>query len=98
MDTKVARDMLAGEGYSIDEFIDPLMTSIPGGICLRASDGNVVGAIGTSGRRPPAKDRDQEVAEVGARTFQEMQGKCNELDGVPLNNENGLCGADIVLR
>ena len=75
MDTKAARDELAGEGLSVDEFIDPLMTSIPGGICLRTGDGIVVGAIGTSGRRPPAKDRDQEVAEVGARVFQEFQGR-----------------------
>jgi uncharacterized protein GlcG (DUF336 family) len=74
MDTKAARTELAGEGLSIGEFIDPLMTTIPGGICLRTADGIVVGAIGTSGRRPPAKVRDQEVAEVGARAFQEMQG------------------------
>ena len=53
----------------INNFCDQRFTTIPGGVCLRAPDGTIIGAVGVSGRRRAEKPSDKELAEAGARAL-----------------------------
>ncbi len=58
------------DDLSTKDFVDPQFTTIPGGVALRAPDGAVIGAIGTSGRAPHVdKVTDLDVALAGARAL-----------------------------
>lgn len=53
------------------DFGDPRLTKIPGGVALRAPDGTLLGAIGTSGRAPHVDEvSDLDVALAGAEALQ----------------------------
>jgi uncharacterized protein GlcG (DUF336 family) len=52
------------------DFGDQRLTRIPGGVALRAPDGTLIGAIGTSGRAPHVdKVSDLDVALAGAKAL-----------------------------
>ncbi len=53
----------------ISNFCDPRLTRLPGGVCLRAPDGTIIGAIGVSGRRRGERPSDKELAEAGAKAL-----------------------------
>lgn len=70
MDTADVVAFLKAGGRVIGEFPDPRFTTVPGGICLRAPDSSVIGAIGAAGRAPNVeKVADQEVALAGAQAL-----------------------------
>jgi glc operon protein GlcG len=56
-------------GRKASDFLDPRFTAIEGGVCLKAADGAVIGAIGASGRSPMDKVRDHDLAEAGAKAL-----------------------------
>lgn len=68
-DTKVQRDICQSRGISLMpyEFSSTEHTEIPGGCVIKTSDGNVVGAIGVSGRSPQG---DEEMAQFGVKSFE----------------------------
>jgi len=68
-DTKVQREICQSRGISLMsyEFSSVEHTEIPGGCVIRTSDGNVVGAIGVSGRSPQG---DEEMAQMGVKAFE----------------------------
>ena len=72
MDTADLEKFLADDPSRLDttDFGDHRLTKIPGGVALRATDGTLIGAIGTSGRAPH-KDKvsDLEVALAGAKAL-----------------------------
>jgi len=70
-DTKEVREVFfTGEGKrDVAWFGDPRHAPIPGGVLLKAEDGTVVGAVGTSGRKP---EEDEEAARVGEQAYKEM--------------------------
>ena len=45
------------------------LTYVPGGVLIRAKDGSIVGATGTSGRPPTAQIGDDEIARIGAKAY-----------------------------
>lgn len=54
----------------LSDFPDPRYTTVEGGVCLRAPDGSVIGAIGTSGRVPNIdKYNDLDIALAGAEAL-----------------------------
>jgi uncharacterized protein GlcG (DUF336 family) len=72
MDTADLERFLADDPSRLGtgDFADPGLTKIPGGVALRAPDGILVGAIGTSGRVPHVdKVSDLEVALAGAKAL-----------------------------
>lgn len=52
-------------GMTVKDFVDPKYTPVPGGLCIRASDGTVIGAIGISGRTSEDKIGDVDLGRVG---------------------------------
>ena len=68
-DTKVQREICQSRGMSLMpyEFSSVEHTEIPGGCVVKTSDGNVVGAVGISGRSPQG---DEEMAQVGVKAFE----------------------------
>lgn len=50
-------------------FGEPRLAPIPGGVLLKDKDGAIVGAIGTSGR---TADEDEELAQIGAKTYHDI--------------------------
>jgi uncharacterized protein GlcG (DUF336 family) len=68
-DTKVQREICQSRGISLMpyEFSSTEHTEIPGGCVIKTSDGNVVGAIGVSGRSPQG---DEEMAQFGVKSFE----------------------------
>lgn len=55
------------------EFSSSWFTTIPGGCLIKTKDGNVVGAIGASGRLPvgaPDYLGDEEIAQAGVKAFE----------------------------
>ena len=50
-------------------FGEPRHAPIPGGVLLKAKDGAIVGAVGTSGR---TADEDEELAQIGAKAYQDI--------------------------
>lgn len=70
-DTKTIKDRLFDMGLGDDRrdiawFGDARFTPVWGGILLRAADGTVLGALGESGGSPA---QDEEIGQIGARTF-----------------------------
>jgi len=66
-DTRGIKDMLKEAGQDIAWFGDvDRMTTIPGGNLLRAKEGYIIGAVGTSGRH---EDIDEELALVGVKAY-----------------------------
>jgi uncharacterized protein GlcG (DUF336 family) len=53
---------------------EPRLTFIPGGVLLRAKDGSIAGAVGTSGRLATAPMGDEELARIGAKAYLDLQG------------------------
>ena len=69
-DTGDIAAFLKGDNRVIADFGDPTFTTIPGGVCLRAPDGTVIGSIGTSGRAPNVDEvTDLDVALAGANAL-----------------------------
>lgn len=68
-DTKVQREICQGRGIDLMpyEFSSVEHTEIPGGCVVKTSDGNVVGAVGVSGRSPQG---DEEMAQIGVKAFE----------------------------
>lgn len=68
-DTAVQREICSSRGINLKpyEFSSIEHTEIPGGCVIKTSDGNIVGAIGTSGRSPQG---DEEMAKFGVKTFE----------------------------
>lgn len=68
-DTKVQREICQSRGISLMpyEFSSVEHTEIPGGCVVKTSDGNVVGAVGISGRSPQG---DEEMAQIGVKAFE----------------------------
>ena len=68
-DTKVQREICQGRGIDLMpyEFSSVEYTEIPGGCVVKTSDGNVVGAVGVSGRSPQG---DEEMAQIGVKAFE----------------------------
>jgi glc operon protein GlcG len=68
-DTKVQREICQSRGIGLMpyEFSSVEHTEIPGGCVVKTSDGNVVGAVGISGRSPQG---DEEMAQVGVKAFE----------------------------
>ena len=58
------------EGSDIAWHGDARFTPIPGGVVIKASDGSVLGAVGTSGRSPMGPMGDEELARIGAEAVQ----------------------------
>ena len=69
LDTADIAKFMKEDGREVSEFVDPKLTTIPGGVCLKAPDGTLIGAIGTSGRNPKDKYDDLDVALAGARAL-----------------------------
>ncbi len=70
MDTADIAQFLKKDNLVIRDFVDPKFTPIGGGVCLRAPDGIMIGAIGTSGRIPVIdKVGDLDVALAGAKAL-----------------------------
>jgi len=65
-DTIDEEKVLKEVGRQITDFCDPRLTSIPGGVLIKAADGSILGAIGASGR---LAEEDEELARVGAKTL-----------------------------
>ena len=61
---------MAKDGRDIAWFGDTRYTAVPGGVVIKASDGSILGAIGTSGRQTMAPMGDEELARIGARAVQ----------------------------
>ena len=58
------------DGRDIAWFGDPRYMPVPGGVLIKASDGSIVGAIGTSGRRGETPTGDEQLARIGAEAVQ----------------------------
>ena len=70
MDTANISKSIGRDGLSVRDFVDPKFTPIGGGVCIKTSDGGVLGAIGTSGRIPGMdKVTDSDVALAGAKVL-----------------------------
>lgn len=71
-DTKVQREICQGRGIGLMpyEFSSVEHTEIPGGCVVKTSDGNVVGAVGVSGRSPQG---DEEMAQIGVTAFENLE-------------------------
>lgn len=70
MDTAEIAQFFQKDGLTVKDFVDPNFTPIGGGVCLRAPDGTLIGAIGTSGRIPKIdKVGDLDVALAGAKAL-----------------------------
>ena len=68
LDTRVIRDKVVREkGYDMLEF-DTNLTAIPGGQVITDSNGEVVGAIGISGK--PTGEEDETLAIVGLEALE----------------------------
>jgi len=59
------------EGRDIAWYGDPRYAPLGGGVLIKASDGSIVGAIGTGGRIAMAPMGDEEIARIGAKAFSE---------------------------
>ena len=70
-DTKdIQKIFFSGEAKrDVAWFGEPRHAPIPGGVLLKATNGNIVGAVGTSGR---TADEDEELAQVGVTTYQDI--------------------------
>lgn len=70
MDTVEVKKLLKSDNKVLSDFPDPRFTTVEGGVCLRAPDGAVIGAIGTSGRVPNIdKYNDLDIALAGAKAL-----------------------------
>ena len=70
MDTAIMGKAFQADNMSVSSFGDPRYTTGEGGVCLRAPDGSVLGAIGTSGRAPKIdKFSDLDIALAGAKAL-----------------------------
>lgn len=54
---------------SMRDFTDPKFTPAPGGMCIRAPDGAVIGAIGIAGRTGADKIDDDIIGEAGLKAL-----------------------------
>lgn len=61
-DTNQFAQQLAEDGRALADWADPLLTTLPGGVTIRAR-GQVVGAVGVSGA---GEQRDGQLAAIGA--------------------------------
>ena len=70
MDTADISTSIGRDGLSIKDFVDPKFTPVGGGVCIKTSEGEVVGAMGTSGRIPVIdKVSDSDVALAGVKAL-----------------------------
>jgi len=70
-DTIVQRKFLKELDLAFYEFCSSTYSTIPGGVLIKTEDGNIVGAVGTSGRAPLAPMGDEELARIGAKAFKD---------------------------
>ena len=73
-DTIDSDNILKKLGRDIANFSagEPRLTYIPGGVLLRAKDGSIVGAVGTSGRPALGPMGDEELARIGCKVYLEL--------------------------
>lgn len=64
-DTSGLRERYKNWGMTVKDFVDPKYTPVPGGLCIRTSDGTVIGAIGISGRTSEDKIGDVDLGRLG---------------------------------
>ena len=69
-DTIDQEGVLKKSGRDIANFGEPRLAAIPGGVLLRAKDGSIAGAVGTSGRQATGPMGDEELARIGAKAYQ----------------------------
>jgi uncharacterized protein GlcG (DUF336 family) len=70
MDTADISKSIGRDGLTVKDFVDPKFTPIGGGFCIKTSVGEVLGAIGTSGRIPGMdKIVDSDVARAGVEAL-----------------------------
>lgn len=65
-DTKAFGDRLKGMGRTANEFGDPDLLGVQGGVALKAADGSPLGGIGVSGL---AAEEDEAIARIGQRVI-----------------------------
>ena len=70
-DTINQRELLTKFDIQFYEMCSPTYTTIPGGVLIKDTAGNVVGAVGTSGRAPLSEFGDENLARIGAKAFEE---------------------------
>ena len=71
-DTIASETLLKKTGRDIFHFGEPRLSYIPGGVLLRAKDGSIIGAVGTSGRSATAPRGDEDLARIGAQALSEF--------------------------
>lgn len=67
------RAMLEKAGADIAWFSDPRYTLIQGGVLIKSGDGAILGAIGIGGRLPTEPMNDEEVAQIGAQAYLNLE-------------------------
>jgi glc operon protein GlcG len=70
-DTITQRELLNKLNFRPYEFCSPTYTTIPGGVLIKTKNGDIVGAVGTSGRNQLHAVGDEELARIGANAFLE---------------------------
>ena len=65
-DTRAYREQINDDGRTLADWADPMMTTLHGGLTVKAS-GQVAGGIGVSGAGSP---RDEEIARAGLEAMQ----------------------------
>ena len=71
-DTIESRQIQAKLDLKPYEFCDPHFSTIEGGVLLKTKDGEIVGALGSSGRAPMAPNGDEDMARVGEKAWKEL--------------------------
>ena len=66
-DTAATMKYLEDHKRDLTWFGDPRETAVPGGVCIRADDGTVIGGVGVSGCKAEDKPNDLDLALVGAK-------------------------------
>jgi uncharacterized protein GlcG (DUF336 family) len=71
--TRDLRAMLEKSGADIAWFSDPRYTLIQGGVLIKSGDGSILGAIGIGGRHPTEPMNDEDVGQVAAQAYLELE-------------------------
>ena len=71
--TRELRAMLEKANADIAWFSDPRYTLIQGGVLIKSGDGSILGAMGIGGRLPAEPMNDDDVGQVGAKAYLELE-------------------------
>ena len=72
-DTIDQRELIDKLNLKYYEFCSPTYSVVPSGVLIKAKDGTVVGAVGTSGRAPLMPMGDEELSRIGVKAFEESE-------------------------